>query len=127
MGALMLSTGLFYAYLVSFIPREAPPVAQLGPLIPYVLAVIVGSITIQIALFLWSPREATAVADERERPAMSRAGHLSGMVLGGVVILGAGAYVVTGQGTVLFHTVVGGLIVAQLTEYVLQILYFRLG
>lgn len=60
----MLVTSLFYAYLMSLIPREAPPVVQLGPLIPYVLAVIVGSLGIQVALFLGHPREAAAVADE---------------------------------------------------------------
>ncbi len=82
MGAIMLATGVFYAQLVA----GAPQAPVIGPLIPYVLAVVVFSIVAQVGLAIASPKEANAPADERERSAIDRAGNWSGMVLGfGVV------------------------------------------
>ena len=43
MGAIMLATGVFYAQLVA----GAPQAPVIGPLIPYVLAVVVFSIVVQ--------------------------------------------------------------------------------
>ena len=46
MGAIMLATGVFYAQLVA----GAPQAPVIGPLIPYVLAVVVFSIVAQVGL-----------------------------------------------------------------------------
>ena len=121
MGAIMLATGLFYASLVA----QAPQAPVVGPLIPYVLAVIVLSVVAQTILALSSPKEANAPADEREAVAIDRAGHWSGVVLGVLAISSCITYVVLPSGTMLFHHVIGALIVAQLAEYVFQIYNFR--
>ena len=121
MGAIMLVTGLFYANLVT----AAPQAPVIGPLIPYVLAVIVLSIVAQTVLALSSPKEANAPADEREQPAIDKAGHWSGVVLGVLAISSCITYVALPNGTMLFHHIIGALIVAQLAEYAFQIYFFR--
>ena len=59
MGAIMIATGLWYAQLVA----AAPQAPVIGPLIPYVLAVVFLSIVAQVALAIASPKEADAPAD----------------------------------------------------------------
>ena len=119
----MIITGVFYGWIV----LQAPLAPVIGPTVPYVLAVIVLSIIVQVLLVLTKPSEANAPADEREAIAIAVAGHWSGIVLGVAVLLAAGAYIWTGVGNVLFHTVIGGLIVAQALEYAFQIALFRKG
>ncbi|MEL7727949.1 hypothetical protein AAG612_00230 [Citromicrobium bathyomarinum] len=121
MGAIMLATGLWYATLVA----HAPHAPVIGPLIPYVLAVIVLSIVAQTVLAIASPKEANAPADERERAAIALAGKWSGIVLGVLAISACFTFVVLPSGTMLFHHVIGALIVAQLAEYIFQIYFFR--
>ena len=121
MGAIMLATGLWYTQLVAAAP-DAPVV---GPLIPYVLAVIVLSIVAQVALAILSPREADAPADERERAVIDRAGNWSGMVLGFGVITAVIMHIGGWTPTLLVHAIVGALIVSTLVEYGLQIYFFR--
>lgn len=127
MGALMLVTGLLWLRWTLALPSGAPPLAQLGPLAPYVVAVVVGSIAIQVALAAWMPREADRPADERERPLIDKAGNWSGVVLGVTVITGALQYLWSGEGAPLFRWVIGGLILSQLAEYAFQIVLFRRG
>ena len=121
MGAIMVATGLFYANLVA----SAPQAPVIGPLIPYVLAVIVLSIVAQVILAISSPKEAEAPADERERSVIDRAGHLSGIVLGFGVISAVIMYIAGWSPTMLVHAIVGSLIVSAIVEYALQIFYFR--
>ncbi len=121
MGAIMVATGVFYANLVAA-AQQAPVI---GPLIPYVLVVIVLSIVAQVILAISSPREAEARADERERSVIDRAGHLSGIVLGFGVISAVIMYIAGWSPTMLVHAIVGSLIVSAIVEYALQIFYFR--
>lgn len=127
MGALMLVAGLWYASIAAQIPLEAPALAQLGAVLPYVFVVVIGSIAIQVALAILAPRDAHRPADERERAAIDRAGHWSGVVLGFGVVTGAIVYLAHGQANLLFHFVIGSLIASQLAEYGLQIVLFRRG
>lgn len=123
MAAVMLIAGIFYAWLVSH-GAEAPVI---GPLIPYVLLVIILSIAVQIVLAIASPREALAAADEREKQVIWRAGHLSGIILAIGLSASGAVYVVHPFGNMLFHHMLGALIVAQIAEYLLQIYYLRRG
>lgn len=127
MGAVMVLTGLVYLRLVLLIPADAPAIAHLGPLIPYVIAVIIASIAVQAALAALAPKEAARPADERERIAIDRAGHWSGFVLGVAVVGGALNFLFFGNGNWLFLWVIGGMIVAQIAEYAFQIWLFRRG
>ena len=127
MGAVMLLTGLFYLSIAANMPADAPPIAQVGPLIPYVIAVVVLSIAVQVVLAIRSPKEADAPADEREKIALDKAGHWSGFVLAVVAIHGALQYLWTGQGNLLFQWIIGALILSQIAEYAFQIWLFRRG
>jgi hypothetical protein len=125
MAAVMALTGLFYLRLAVAVPADAPPVAQLGPLVPYVLAVSFASIVVQIALAVFNLRDANKPADERERQAIHRAGHSAGIVLAVVVVSAAGFFLVQGNGARLFQWVIGGLIISQFADYALQVYFFR--
>lgn len=127
MGAVMVLTGLFYLSIVANMPADVPAIAQLGPLVPYVIAVVVLSTVVQVALAIWTPEEAEAPADEREKIALDRAGHWSGFVLVVVAIHGALQYLWTGEGNILFQWVIGALILSQVAEHAFQIALFRRG
>ncbi len=125
MGALMLVTGLWYLKLALGIPLAAPALVQLAAVVPYVIAVIVGSIAVQIVLAALNLRDAQRPADERERRAIDKAGNWSGYVLAFGAVSGAMAYLVLGSGNLLFHFVIGSMIAAQFAEYLFQIVLFR--
>ena len=125
MAALMLVTGVLWLQWSSDLLPGAPPLAQLGPLAPYVLWVVVGSIVIQTVLAIWFPRQANAPADERERPLIDKAGNWSGHILAGGMIIGGARFLMFGDGIELFRWVVGGLIASQIAEYAFQVLLFR--
>tara|TARA_B100000678_G_scaffold286274_1_gene290735 strand:- start:655 stop:1059 length:405 start_codon:yes stop_codon:yes gene_type:complete len=123
MGAIMLATGLWYAQLVA----GAPQAPVMGSLIPYVLAVVVFSIVAQVGLAIASPSEANAPADEREKIVIHRAGHWSGMVLGVLVVAAGANFLHDSNGVMLFHLIIGAIIVSQVAEYLFQIVLFRRG
>ncbi len=123
MAAVMLVAGIFYGWLVS----HGPAAPVIGPLIPYVLLVIILSVAVQIVLAIASPREAQAAADEREKLIIGRAGHLSGIILAVGLLASGAVYILHPFGNMLFHHMLGALIVAQIAEYLLQIYYLRRG
>lgn len=128
MGALMTVAGLYYLRLAlqasDALGRGAPPIAVVAP---YVLLVVVGSIVIQTILAVLAPKEANAPADEREGPLLDRAGHWSGYVLAVGALAGLWNFMVHGDGQLMFHIVVGALIVSQIAEYAFQIVLLRRG
>jgi hypothetical protein len=128
MGALMTVAGLYYLRLAlqasDALGGGAPPIAVVAP---YVLLVVVGSIVIQTILAVLAPKEANAPADEREGPLLDRAGHWSGYVLAVGALAGLWNFMVHGDGQLMFHIVVGALIVSQIAEYAFQIVLLRRG
>ena len=126
MALVMAAAGLYYLKLVmaasSHIGATAPPI---GILIAYVVLVVVGSVIAQATLAISSPREANAPADERERPALDRAGNWSGYVLAAGAVTSLLHFLAHGDGFLLFHMIMGSLIVSQIAEYVFQILLLR--
>ena len=127
MSLLMALTGVFYLSVATRMPVDAPAIAQLGPLLPYVLLVIMGSIAVQVIVAVSSYRDAGRPADERERLAIDRAGNWSGTILGAGVVLAIVAHLATNGDANLLVWAMAALIVAQLAEYVLQIVFFRRG
>lgn len=127
MGIIMLLTGGFFVTLAGAVPRDAPALAQLGVIVPFVGAVIIGSIVVQIALAILYRRDAGKPADEREQIAIARAGHWSGVVLAVGVLGGAGSYLYLQNGNLLLQSIIGALILAQIAEYAFQIILFRRG
>lgn len=127
MAAVMALSGLFYLRLAWAVPADAPPMAQLGPLVPYVLAVSFASILAQIGLAVFNRRDAGKPADERERLAIHKAGHWAGVVLAVAVVKGAVFYLWQGNGGWLLQWIIGGLIFSQFADYLLQVYFFRRG
>ena len=123
MSVVMVVTGLLYAWLV----QAAPQAPVIGPLLPYVLAITALSVVVQVVLALHSPSEASAPLDERERNVAARAGQISGIVLAISVMLSGAVYVLFPEGNMLFHHLLGALIVAQIVDYAAQIWLLRRG
>ena len=128
MGLVMVVAGLYYLKIVidasGQVGATAPPVPIL---IAYVVLVVVASVNAQVILALSSPEEANAPADERERPLLDRAGNWSGYVLAVGVVTALLHFLAHQDGFLLFHTIMGSLIVAQVAEYAFQILLLRRG
>jgi hypothetical protein len=125
MAALMSGAGLYYLSLVyaasQAIGETAPPMV----VFVFVALVIVGSVVVQIILAVASPKEANAPADERERTVEHRAGNWSGLVLGVGAVTSLGYFLYYADGNLLFHLIMGSLIVSQIAEYAFQILLLR--
>lgn len=128
MIALMSAAGLYYLNMVISISRTvgetAPPMRTL---IAYVLLVVIGSVVAQVTLAVSSPKEASAPADERERPVLDRAGNVSGIVLGFGAVTALLHFLYHGDGYLLFHMIMGSLIASSIVEYALQIVLLRRG
>lgn len=126
MAVVMTVAGLYYLKIVldasGQIGMTAPPFPIL---IAYVVLVVIAAVNAQIILALSSPKEANAPADERERPALDRAGNWSGYVLAAGVVTSLLHFLAHNDGFLLFHTIMGSLIVAQVAEYAFQILLLR--
>ena len=126
MAAVMTVAGLYYLKIVvdasESIGSTAPPMVIL---IAYVVLVVIAAVNAQIILAISSPKEANAPADERERPALDRAGNWSGYVLAAGVVTSLLHFLAHNDGFLLFHTIMGSLIVAQIAEYAFQILLLR--
>ncbi|KUR75577.1 hypothetical protein [Novosphingobium sp. FSW06-99] len=111
MAVVMLLTGLFYAWQVT---RAH---ALLPALVGYTIVAIVLSIVVHTALALGNPADARAPRDEHERLAIALAGYRSGVALAAMVATSACVFVLVGDGRLLFHLVIGSLIVAQIGTY----------
>ena len=70
-------------------------------------------------------RNANARADERERLISLRAGNWSGYVFAAGVALALFFYLLVPSGDILFYAVFATWIIAQLSEYVVQIILYR--
>lgn len=120
------AAGLFYLAMV--IRQSADGAAILGPMpiiIAYVVLLVAGSVIAQATLGGASPKEANAPPDERERPLLDRAGNWSGVVLAAGAVTSLLHFLARGDGNLLFHMVMGSLILAQVAEYGFQILLLR--
>lgn len=128
MGALVLLLGGWYLQTVVSASLELGRVLEpTGAFIRFTAYMIAGSIAVQVALASLSPRDADRPADERERPALSKASSWSGVVLAIGAVGGLLNYAVHENGALLFHIVLVSLIASQLAEYAFQIVLLRRG
>lgn len=124
MAAIIAVTAALYAALVAPLRGDVPPLLVV---ILSVIVLAVLSVFGQIAIALFAPRDAGAPADERDRRIADRAGHLSGVVLAAGIVIAMGMYLLGHPGSHMFHAAFVSLIAAQMTEYVLQIWFYRRG
>ena len=123
MAAVMLLSAVFYAG--SALPYPGSPVME--TVVPYILLVVILSVAVQALLAIRSPLDARAPRDERERLIASKSGHWAGIVAVVGILLSGWSYIVEPDGNVLFHHAMLTLIVAQLAQYLLEIVFLRLS
>jgi len=127
MTIILIVLGAAYFYVVAGIWSET---GQLGaPMLPLVIIYTVCltglAILGHVVIAIFAPRDANAAVDERERRILERAGHYSSYILGFGVILSLGYYLLTRNGDLLFYAVFASLMLGQIMEYVLQIVFYR--
>lgn len=129
MAIILIGAGGFYFNMVAqasaALGDVSPPVT--GFVIAYVTVVVIASVVAMIVLGIANRDEANAPVDERETLALHKAGHVSSYVLAVAVFVGMMHYATNANGNALFHITFGGLMLSQIGEYVLQIIYFRRG
>ena len=124
MAGVIVATAALYAAIVAPLPNAVPP---LPIVIAYVVVLTLLSVFGQIAIAVFAPRDAGAAADERDRRIADRAGNLSGNVLAVGIVLAMGTYLMGHPPSHMFHAALISLMAAQLSEYGLQIWFYRRG
>ena len=102
-----------------------PPVLPL--MIGYVVFLVILSIVVAVAISISKPSEASASLDEREQLIQYKGEAWSSRAMGFLVLCALLDFGLNGDGNRLFHAVFGILILGQIAEYGLQILFFRRG
>ncbi|MDT9600830.1 hypothetical protein [Sphingosinicella rhizophila] len=129
MVAVLVATGIQYAVTVYQVSEAngaiAPPATLLLAL--WVMLVVAASMLAYGVAGLVSRKEWQVPVDEREWLVRQRAGALSGTVLGIAILAALGTFILCPDGNMLFHLVIGGLLVSQIAKFALQIFYIRRG
>lgn len=127
MAVSLLLLGAAYFYVVAAIWSESGELA--APMLPlvvvYTICLTVLAIIGHTAIAILAPKEANAAADERERRIFDRAGNYSSYFLAVGVVLSLGLYLFLRNGDLLFYSVFASLMLGQVMEYVLQIVFYR--
>ena len=127
MGLLLSLTGAWYLNTVwqmsKAIGQTAPPIVPLMAVATVVL--VAGAILGHVIIAIVNPSDADDSEDERDKQVLRRSGNLSGYILGFGCFAGLWHFIVQGDGNLLFHIIVGSLIVAQIAEYALTITFYR--
>lgn len=129
MGVLLTLIGGWYLNTVWGISRElgetAPPML---PLVSVATAfLVIGAIISHIIIAAADPDNADDNEDERDKQVLRRSGNIAGYVLGFGCFAGLWHFFINSDGNMLFHIVVASLIIGQITDYVLTILFYRRG
>jgi len=124
--ALLLGGAFYVGEVVTVTSREltlaAPSFRTVGV---YTAILVTIAVIGHILIAAVAPREANGAVDERERRIFERAGHWAGVVMGFWILPSLGVYLFTGDGNLLFYMVFASLMVGQIAEYLLQIIFYR--
>ncbi|MEL6663449.1 MAG: hypothetical protein AAFR33_10640 [Pseudomonadota bacterium] len=122
-------SGAFYSWTVYTVSLElgetAPP--NVGLIALSTIIIVAFAILGHAFAALGNPADADAPEDERDKQIAWRSGNISGYVLGIAAMFGLWHYAFLGDGHLLFHTVVIGLVLSQLAEYGLSLWFYRRG
>ena len=125
-ASLLLGGLLYFSAVLSGWSDANQLVSPKVPLIVgYTVCLTIIAVVGHIIIAVLAPRDANAPADERERLIFSRAGHFSSYLLATAIVLSLALYLVTGSGDLLFYCVFASLMLGQITEYVLQVIFYR--
>lgn len=127
MAFLLLFLGVAYFYIVAAVSSESGQLATplLRLIVVYTVCIIALSAIGHALIAILAPKDANAALDERERSIFDRAGHYSSYFMGVGVVMSLGAYLFVRSGDLLFYTVFASLMIAQIMEYVFQIVFYR--
>lgn len=125
MALVLGGAGLWYLSLVTGAWRELGTTPPAWVVVPFIILLVLASIVSQVVLAVSDPKNAERPADERERPIIDRAGNWSGIVLGFGAVSSLLLFMQHGDGNLLFHSVMGSLLVAAIAEEVFQIVLMR--
>lgn len=127
MAILLLIVGAAYFNAVLGAWSETGKLGE--PMLPlfivYTICLVVLAVVAQVAIAIFSPKEANVAADERERRIFDRAGHYSSYFLGAGAVMSLGLYLLTANGDLLFYAIFASLMLSQIMEYVFQIIFYR--
>lgn len=123
-----LVVGLYmtYAVLQTYMELQQVP-AVLPVFIKLTVTLIILSVVGQIVLAIANHQQAEQKADERERVFIRRGQATAGGVLAVGVVASLLHFLVLNDGNLLFYSCLMSLVVAQITEYAVQIASFRRG
>lgn len=127
MSAALILAGLYYYFAVAGLSTELGELAS-----PSLRSVIISTVLLcilaivgHVLIALLSPNDADAVLDERERMIFTRAGHISGLILGAGVITSLGVYQFNPNGDILFYGVFASVMLSQILGYLVRIILYR--
>lgn len=123
MSLALLWAGGCYFYTVAQSGQLLSPTMPL--VIAYTISLVVITVVGHVVIAILSPKDANAAPDERERQIFNRAGNYSSYLFATGVVISLGWYLWTQDGHLLFYTVFASLMIGQLMEYILQIIYYR--
>jgi len=124
--ALLLGGAFYFMTVISMssaMGRLASP--NIPVVVVYTIILVLISILGHTLIALFSPKEANARIDEREKLIFVRASSISSYVFGFCVITALGYYLISNDGDFLFYSVFASLMLAQLIEYVVRIALYR--
>ena len=129
MGLMIAAIGVWYTQTVFqtslSLGMTAPP--NIGLVAVATAMLIIGATVSHIIIAAFNPGESDGTEDERDKQVLRRAGNISGYVLGFGCFAGLWHYFMQRDGDMLFHIVVVSLILSQLAEYILTVIYYRRG
>lgn len=129
MGLALMVGGAAYVRVVAAssarLGEVAPP--SFGLLVMATVALVGVAVVSHTVVALANPADANQPEDERDVRVAQRAGNVAGYVLGAAVLSGMFGYTIHGNGNLLFHVLVVGLILSQVSEYGLSLWFYRRG
>lgn len=124
--ALALTGAIFFPTLISHWFAKST-LSELRFLIVMVVIQVIIAVVGHIVIAALSPKDANAALDEREKLILVKAGHYSGLLLGLGVLFSLATYLFIPSGDLLFILVSGSFFLSQISEYIIQIFFFRRG
>lgn len=125
-ATLVVGLYMMYAVLQTYMELQQVP-AVLPVFIKLTVTLIILSVVGQIVLAIANHQQAEQKADERERVFIRRGQATAGLVLAVGVVASLLHFLVLNDGNLLFYSCLMSLVVAQITEYAVQIASFRRG
>ena len=126
--ALLLAGWFYFNAVIAMtqaIGATAPP--NVGIIAVATVVIVAIAIFGHVIAAVIDPASADAPEDERDTRIAQRAGNFAGWVLSIVVMVGIWNFAVRGDGNMLFHILVMGMVLSQLTEYALKLWFYRRG